>query len=348
MKFANRWLSKSALTVLDFGATQVTALTARRRESGDWQLMGRGESAARGYRKGCFDHLGDAVDSILEALRAADRSSGLKTTALWFNFDDAAAESIFPRGSKQLAGEGQILREDVREAVSSAERLVMRFEKTAIYTTETGFVIDDRDAVLNPVGVFGRKLEVSLHTLWARAELLEQWKKAMRRAGLRRAEPVFSGWSTVCGLLQGSSRGPRRLIWDLGADTWNGLFLENGRILDCRVMTAPDTLANGSVAQWTEYSKELIARHGDPAGALITGDLATAEAASLLSAAANVQTEVGISTLLPGLSEPRLTSAVGLLQAAEELRGAAPAVRLEKDLIVQLKDKASNFLSDYF
>src|SRR6185503_1337400 len=152
-----------------FGEGAVTALAAESRPDGEVRLLARAESPLKGVERGELTHIGDAVESVVAALRAAENAAGLKCEQVLYNFDDVSLEGHFPSGSRMLSGEGQIRVSDIAQAALAAERLVNHFEKSAVYSAETGFLIDGKDPVANPVGVFGRQLDVQLHVLMARA-----------------------------------------------------------------------------------------------------------------------------------------------------------------------------------
>jgi cell division protein FtsA len=160
-------MSKSLIWAVDFGDQKVTALVAQVKPGGELALAGSAEVPAQGLVKSEFIHTGDVTECLVEVLRGAERSSGSRCRAIAYNFDDVFLESRFPVGSKTLAGEGQIRPSDVEQAVASARRFVGNFEKSIVYSGRIHFLIDGKDSVVNPVGVFGRQLEVGLHVLMA-------------------------------------------------------------------------------------------------------------------------------------------------------------------------------------
>lgn len=342
-------MSSGAVSVLDFGAESTVALMARKGREDVFQLLGGGEAISDGIEGGEIVNVGDVVESIVEAVRKAESSSGLKVETLYYNFDDAGIEGISSRCSKNLEGEGQVRPADIRQIQEAAERLVNRFEKSVVYSRDLGFLIDGKDPVLNPVGVFGRTLDVFVYALLARSEHCDRWNKAIKRCHLMRGIPVFSPWSTAYGVLAPGDRDKKRLIWDLGADLLNGFIFENNRIKDCSVLVSDGIEAQELAQRTAKATKEFMRRHRDIQEVLVTGELSPDPAI-----VEGIQQSSGLTVSpvfpsgIPRLDHPRHASLVGLLRVAEELEAKTPRRVQEKYLFRRLKDKALSLLGDYF
>ncbi len=340
---------KKALSVLDFGSETVAVLVGEKKEDGTFHILGAGDAPARGVENGEITNLGDAVESVVEAARKAERCSGVRVETVYYNFDDARIQSVRSKGSKQLAGEGEIRAQDVECARQTAERLVSHFEKVIVYSKEIGFLIDDRDVVDNPVGVFGRKLEVTMHILQARSEYCEAWQKLIKRANLGNGVRVFSCWSTAYGILPREDRKRKRLILDLGKDHLNFFIFENNVVSDGRFY-----LNNKfSLAQIGERASaalaELTAKWPDVKEVLVTGDLAQDEKMiQALKETISVPVRLGSPLWVPKLTASKYASIVGLLCVADELERKSPVHRRNKGLFVSAKEKAVSFINEYF
>ena len=154
---------------LDFGGKAVVALAAQEKVPGEWMILGKGESVPAGVEKNEIKKMTDVVEAMFEALKKAEKTSGLSCQTFYYNVDDPQMASVKPRGVKALAGEGQIRHEDVREAIQNSLRMITDFERKPIYSRPLSYVIDDKDLVANPVGIFGHRLDVVLCVLLARS-----------------------------------------------------------------------------------------------------------------------------------------------------------------------------------
>ncbi|MBI3315683.1 MAG: hypothetical protein HYZ87_01735 [Candidatus Omnitrophica bacterium] len=323
-------------------------LIGRRKPAGEFCVDGAGDSPARGVVKGEMAHLGDAAESVLEAVRKAEQAAGSEIGALYFNFDDPKMESIRSSGTLVLKGEGEIGPADIAAACDTATRLAAHFERHTVYARELGFVIDDKDPVADPLGVYGRKLEVQMHFIRARSVCVAAWRDLMRRAHFSDAAAVPSAWSVAYGILPAADRSRHTVLLDLGADFLNGVLFAENRLRELVAIPTPREAAEAvqalaaKVALWKSAS-------GDIDRILVTGDLASQkEWTDLLAERTALPVHVSGPWAVPKLGDPRFASVVGLLEVAGELQGKTAGLRREEGLLKSAKARAVSFIQEYF
>ncbi len=349
MNLVKKIYAKNVLTVLDYGFDSVIVLIAEKKEDGRFQMIGAGDSAAQGLDKGEVAHLGDVTESIVQALKKAESSSGIKVDKLYYNFDDSQMRSVFSRGSKLLEGEGEVRASDIEEARKVAERLAGNFEKSIIYSKEVQFVIDDHDDVINPIGVFGKKLDVMVHILQARSSQCDVWHRLMRRTQVSRCTPVLSAWSTAYGILPKNDRIKKRLILDLGKDLSNVFVFRNDRITNYKVR--PATLENmpSLKEQVMTLIKEFLSSDPGIEEVLITGDRAQDQAIlGHLEGQIPIPLKVMAPLEISKLHYPRYASVAGLLSVADEIESRMPMLRAERNIFSNVKQRTLSFINEYF
>ena len=335
---------------VDFGEENVTALAAETRSGGEFRLLGHSQTPAQGSKGGEIVNTGDVTECLVKALRDVENSCGLKCEGVFFNFDDRALESCFPAGSKTLSGEGQIRPEDVEEAVAASLRLVSHFEKSIVYSHKIGFLIDGKDMVMDPLGVFGRQLDVRSHVLLARTQRIEKWKKVMERAGLKYNFPVLSILSSAHGVLGREERLEKRIVCDLGIDILNAVLFEHESLREyAGQMTG--AMSSKEVAGWVcQAYKNFLGNEPGVCELILTGDLAEKEALTQhIQNTLSVSCRVASPTGLPPFDRPKDASAVGLLRVASESHGRKDHfARAQQNLISGLRQKATALAQEYF
>ncbi len=339
--------SQKILAVLDFDEDTVSALIGEVR-GGKYRVLGLGESPAKGFLGGRVENIGDAVESVVAAVRQAEERAAVSPAVWYANFFDPDMESVISRGSKTLKGEGQIRPSDLREVRQNAERLVGHFEKNVIYSKEAGYTIDERDFVANPLGVFGRKLEVEMRILLARSAHLDAWQRILSRAGIRKTVPVVSAWATAYGVLPKEDRVRPRLVIDAGRRRLNIFIFGNNMIYACR-STVMETAGNEAdrEAFFLRETRDFAAAQGRlPGQVLVTGRLVSPGMLGALREQFGAPVSETFQTVLPGFEDR--PSLIGLLMVADELENRSPILHKEKGLLVSLRGKAASFLSDYF
>ncbi len=336
--------SKSAVWALDFGEHCVTALAARQKPAGEWEVLGQGKTRSMGRPGGEIVRLSDVAECVTEALRLAEQGAGARCRRLYFNFDDAQIRCAHPVGSKTLSGDGQIGREDVRDAARSAARLVGDFEYTPVYTRESDYLIDGKDSVGNPFGVFGHRLDVTLHVILARARLVEQWKDIMRRSQVESSFAVLS-LDSVCSAVIENAALPR-VVWDLGDDFVSGGVMERGVLREYRVFSAAE--AREGSEHIVATSREWLEQLGVESAIVVTGD--NAEKASWVNGLdhGGLQVIAAFPKNIPGFAESSDASLAGLLTAAVLRERRTAYVKAGGLWAGRVRDKANALIQEYF
>ena len=349
MNIVKKIYTKGVLAILDFGAESVVVLIAEKKEKGAFQIVGAGDAVSHGISGGEVTNPGDATESISEALKKAERSSGTHAEKLYYNIDDIEMESVISRGSRFLSGEGEIQAADIEEAGKVAERLVGNFEKSILYFKNIQFIIDDRDIVVNPIGIFGKKLEVFVHVLQARSSQCESWQNLMRRSQISRSTAVPSAWSTAYGLLPKDDRVMKRLILDLGRDVSNVFIFENQSITGYKAKPGFGDNFSRAAESIAEAVKELLFSNPDIQEILITGELAqNSEITESLRLSFKIPARVAAPLGIAKLNYPKYASAVGLLYVADEIESKMPMLLAEKSIFLNVREKAAAFINEYF
>ncbi len=348
MSFVRRIYSKPSLSALDFGPERVAVLIGEKKSDGTFHILGAGDSEARGVKDGEIVHLGDAVESAVQAIRTAEKAGGIKIQTLYINYNDPNVESVKSRGSKILKGEGEIRGSDIQEACETAERLAARFEKKAVYSKAISFLIDDRDMVSNPAGVFGRKLEALVHLVQASSASLEKWQRFIERCDVKKGALVFSAWSTAYGVLPKTDRERKRLIVNMGRDFSTIFIFAQNRIMEYQCLSMKNKNLGERGAHLLKGANELLDKHPDSEQVLATGDFSKNE--SVIQCLKELPTPFYQSGPLgvDKLTSPEASSLVGLLFVADELEKKRPILRRDKGLLTNVKEKATAFINDYF
>lgn len=352
MNPVRRWTRPGLLVAVDFGSSSVTALLAERRDGG-MRIVGKGEAPSAGVEKGEIVRPGDAAEAIREALRRAESAAAAPAERLYFNLDDAGLESRRASGSRTLLGEGEIEASDVQAAREAAERGLEDFERKIVYSRPLEFLVDERDRVQDPLGIYARKLDVELHVLRARARVWDTWRRVLERAFAPPSVLVLSPWSTAYGVLPKEDRARKRLIVDAGRDFLNIFGFGNNMITSCRTVSADalmaDRQAEGYAERIAALAAEAAAKDPGTEQVLVAGDLAEDEnLLERLRTTTRLPVHVPDSRGAETAWRPADASAAGLLAVAEELERLRPTLRRDTGAWTALRAKAAEFFNEYF
>ncbi len=334
---------------LDFGAETTTVVVAEEKSRRDIKLLAKAHSPTRGLQDTLVTSVGDIVESVFEAVHSAERMCGLKCGKLNYNYDDVSIEITRPAGSKTLAGEGQISRSDITDAERIALRTIGHFEKSPVFVNPIHFLMDGKDSVVNPIGVFGHELEVRLFILLGRAAHVQQMKRVFERAGITKTQFVVTALSAAYGVLGEAAHKKRTMVWDVGRDQTQCAVIQQGILHDFAIFVSRDLSITDIAKKMSVESREIIRRTGFLEEIVLTGDLSEKGAlASTLSDQVSLPVSVQAAALTTHLTRPQDASLAGLVHFVLEKQSRVPSVKPSREALAGLKDKTTSFLNDYF
>ena len=334
---------------LDFGADTTTVVVAEEKGRHDFKLLAKAEAATQGIQEGIITSIGDVVESVHESVHAAEKMCGLNCEKILYNYDDLGIETASPAGVKSLVGEGQISRSDIADAEKLAIRTTGHFEKSLVLANPIHYLMDGKDSVTNPIGVFGHELEVRLFILLGRAQQLQHLRRVFERAGIDKVQPVVTAVSAAYGVLDEAAMKKRTLVWDLGQDRAQAIVIQQGVCYDfsiCRTHTAKLFELSRRLG---EETRAVLHRTGFVEEIILTGDLAEKEPlASGLAESVSLPVSVQAPSSPSHLMKTRYASIAGLVYFGFDKQVAARTVKPGKEVLAGIKEKTTSFLSDYF
>ena len=333
---------------MDFDSTEVCVVLAAPDKAAILQVLGRAKRPLEGVRSGEVVCLGDAVESLMRAVEAVRRQTGVDADQAYFNYRDPGLELASPCGRKTLSGEGEIKPSDVDEAVDFARRSVGHYEKCLLDAFALSYRIDGRDVVRSPIGVCGSELEVMLSVFLTRTPHFESWKKLMERAYLAQAVPVFASRSLIHGLLPPTDRVGPHLLLELRKDFVTVVVVAEEAITGHALIMIAGQDPKEASAQLITHLDEMLSRYPMIQKAWVAGETVD----SRLLEALRAYEKVVFQTVGPwnetGLGASQDAALAGLLLIAQERQARSLGHRSRNLALSGIRSKAQTFLDEYF
>jgi len=104
--------------------------------------------------------------------------------------------------------------------------------------------VDFKNNVLNPVGLYGHRLEVDLYLVSARLSSLQTLSRIVHQAGYEVKEVFFSGAATTAAVMEGQAREGLNIFCDIGRDITELMVFKDGLLRDIEILaTGGDRMA---------------------------------------------------------------------------------------------------------
>ena len=244
---------------LDVGTSRVTCIIGEPGDGGSLDIIGIGESEARGLRKGVVVDPEAAVEAITRAVEEAERMSGVEAEEVSINlsgshimsFNGQAVVAVSGRereapsdnghgrrghhggvhSSLTVAGrDREITPDDVRRAVESASAIQLPAGREIVDRLPQEFIVDDQDGINDPVGMIGARLAVKVHIVTSPVTARQNVINSVNRAGLVVGEMVLEQLAAAEAALTDDDKEFGAALVDIGAETTGLVIYQRGAV----------------------------------------------------------------------------------------------------------------------
>lgn len=216
---------------IDVGSSFVRVVIGFSSEEGGFSIAGVGQAPCQGVRKGVVVHPEEVSEAINAAVEEAERQAGVNVSRATVLINGAQIGSQSSRGVVAINGTGRSISEEDRMRVEEAATVIqMPANREIIQVFAKNYYIDGDEAIKDPVGMQGVRLEVEAHILSASTPSLKGLDFALERSGVRINSHVVAGLAAAEAVLDRRQKECGTAIVDIGAATMNVAILEDGEI----------------------------------------------------------------------------------------------------------------------
>lgn len=206
------------ITAIDIGSHKVTAVIAVVDEEGKSKVIGEATYPAYGIKKGEITGIDEAINSIANALTAAERMAGLTVSSAYVSINGKQIVSNNNKGVVAIS-DSEISEDDVFRALEQAKTVAIPPGREIIHLIPRQFIVDQQNGIKVPIGMTGSRLEVDAHIISAPTTAIHNLQKCIQSIGLRIDGVVFSGWAAAQSVLTPTEKELGVLLLDFGGGT---------------------------------------------------------------------------------------------------------------------------------
>src|SRR3989454_1087938 len=225
---------QTVLVAIDIGTTKVCVLIGEVAARGGVDVIGIGQAASDGLRKGVVIDIDRTVQSVANAVEAAERLSGLKVRSASVAISGSHIGSQNSRGMIAVSGHRHdVSRDDTLRAIEAARAVTIPNTREILHVIPRGYVVDGQEGVRDPIGMSAVRLEVETHIVTASTTSVQNLSKCVQRAGIEIDELVLAPLATAEALLSDEDRELGVVLCDIGGDTTDVAVFQDGSISHC-------------------------------------------------------------------------------------------------------------------
>lgn len=220
--------SENLRAALDIGTSRIVALVGEVDEQGRLYVIGHGEAAAEGLKRGVVVDMEKTVRSITRAVKDAQMTSATEIDRITVGIAGEHIRSINSHGVVAVGrSDNEITRADIRRAIEAARTVAIPVDREIIHVIPQTFSVDDQSGIKDPVGMAGVRLEVEAHIVTASITTAKNIYRALERCHLEVDHMVLESLALAGTLLSDEETEQGIVMLDIGGDHTNlSVFIE--------------------------------------------------------------------------------------------------------------------------
>lgn len=214
---------------IDIGTSKICVSICELKENNILELKGVGTTVSSGINNTNVNK--DELQlCILKAIQRAEQDSGFKTKKTFVNIPSQALEFTHNTGFLVSTSEsGQISTKDQVECIRRSKNIAVTSNKILLHAIPLFFKVDDT-IVQNPIGVFGQKLEVQSHLIFANAEVVNSIREVLNNLGLYINGMMFDNNALKLIMANSEHRNTGCFLIDFGNSSTKVSFIKHDKI----------------------------------------------------------------------------------------------------------------------
>jgi len=217
---------------LDIGAQSIKASLLKSGEDVKPVVLGVFETQTHGFKDASVSDLADLSECIHKTIVGLVRKTGVKLKEIQLGMGGELIEPRFSAAVMPLVDRGTkiITNRDVEKIETQAKLLGVKMDEVVLHHFSQYFKIDDTNTALNPVGLYGRKLEVKTLLVIVNNMLLKNLIKAVNQAGYDVSNVFFSSLCSAEAVLSEYQKRQGSVLIDIGSTQLNLLIFKEGQL----------------------------------------------------------------------------------------------------------------------
>ena len=227
-------MAKSSIYVgLEIGTSKICMVVGEVKGDGAIKILGVGEAPSRGVRKGEVVDFETAQGCVHDALTRAEERSDVMIGSVYLAVTGGYVESFNNRGAIDIPEEDNEIGADaLKEVKDSASDVSLEQDHAFIHRIIQHYYVDGQDKVVNPVGMFGKRLEADYHIIHGIRNRVHNTIRCVRELPLEVDDVVFSPIAAAQIILSPEQKSAGALMIDVGGGTTDYVLYEDGVVVD--------------------------------------------------------------------------------------------------------------------
>ncbi|MFT5468739.1 MAG: cell division protein FtsA [Verrucomicrobiales bacterium] len=217
---------------LEIGTSKICVVVGEVRPDSGIKILGVGQSASRGVRKGEIIDFETVQTCLHDALVKAEERSDLIIEKVMLAISGAHITSTNNRGCVRIpSDQNEITEDDLDEVKEIARDVQIPQSHAFLHSIVRHYFVDGQEKVLNPVGMLGQKLEADYHIIHGIRTRIQNTIRCVREVPLEVDDIVFSPLAAAQVIVSRLQKEQGALVIDMGGGTTDYVLYHDGAVV---------------------------------------------------------------------------------------------------------------------
>jgi cell division protein FtsA len=257
--------NKRFIVGLDIGTSKIAAIVAEMKPQGGFEIIGMGNYAARGLKKGVVVNIETTVNAIQRALEEAELMADCKIREVYTGIAGSHIKSFNSQGMVAIKDK-EVTQMDIDRVIETAKAVQIPNDQQILHILNQEFIIDGQEDVREPLGMSGVRLEVKVHIVTGAVSAAQNIIKCVRRCGLEVSDLILQPLASAMAVVSEDEKDLGVALVDVGGGTTDLAVFTHGAIRHTAVIPiAGDQITNDiamALRTPTKDAEDLKQRYG--------------------------------------------------------------------------------------
>ena len=223
--------SSSIIVGLEIGTSKVCVMVGEVGVEGAVNVIGVGQSRARGVRKGEIADPKVVEEDVRQAIVDAEQMADAEIRSVYLGVTGTHIRGFNNRGMHPVvSADREITTEDVQDVIKNAKAINLPADNCVIHAIRQHFLVDGQDGIRDPIGLLGARIEVDMHVIHGKLNRLQNPIRLVKGMQLDVEDVVFNGLASSLALLDSDQKELGALVIDIGGGTTEYVVYTDGVI----------------------------------------------------------------------------------------------------------------------
>ena len=258
-------VERNLLVALDIGTSKIVVLVGEITNDKKVEVIGIGQHASNGLKKGVVVNIEATVQSIQRAVEEAELMAGCEIHSAFTGIAGSHIRSLNSHGIVAIQ-DNEVTPYDVERVIDAARAVAIPADQKILHILPQDFIIDNQDGIKEPIGMSGVRLEAKVHLITGAVSAAQNIVKCVKRCGLEVSDIILEQLASSYSVLTEDEKELGVCLIDIGGGTTDLAVFVNGSIRHTAVIPIAGNQVTNDIAVAlrtpTQYAEKLKLQYG--------------------------------------------------------------------------------------